>query len=173
MARYFISPPSAPASADWSPLVGKLRDAGLPVVDVQTSEAYPGQIIVVSDVDLTAAQQTTMNTVVSGWDPRPRTKRAIYSIYNDLVALNATQQGNIWADFNSGNPVKYLLDQGPNAAALAVLDWVVKSSGATGAALTGARFRAVAMYVQDNANYLAHPTFDATINVVGDMPINS
>lgn len=170
MTQYFIAM-SVPANADCGSLVTSLKAAGLPVSDVQGSDAYPGQIIVVASTALTQAQQTQLNSAVAAWDPRPRTRRAIYAIYNDLTALTATQQGNVWTDFSSGNPAKYLLDQGQNAAAIAVMDWVVKKSGATGAALTDARMRAVAMYVQDNPNYLVHPSFDASINVAGDMPV--
>lgn len=170
MAQYFVTS-LVPANADWYKLVLLLQNAGLPVVDVQTSEAFPGQVIVVTGSDLTQTQQDTMNTVVAQFDPRPRAPRPLYAIYNDLTALNATQQGKVWTDFSSGNPSKYLLDQGPNAAALAVLDWAIKQSGATGASLTAARFRAVSIYVQDNPKYLAVPAFDTSINILGDMPV--
>lgn len=173
MAQYFINVNYDMSASGWSSLKKTLQDGGLPVIDTQSSSAFPGQIIVVTDdaVALTQAQQTTMNSIVAQFDPRPRTKRAIYTIYTDLLALNATQQTNVWNDFSSGNPTKYLLDQGNNAAAIAVLDWVVKKSGTSGANLTDARMRAVAMYTQDNPKYLVTPTFDATINVPGDMPI--
>ena len=168
--RYFLTVPSLPANPNLAALMSQLQAVGLPVTDVQTSEAYPGQVIVVSSTDLTGTQLTQMESIVSAYDLRPRIPRPLYAIYNDLVALTTTQQANIWADISSGTIPKYLLDAGPNTAALVVLDWAVRSSGATGAALTAAKFRAVALYVQDNPTYLVTPTFDATINVAGDMP---
>jgi hypothetical protein len=169
VSQYFFTA-SMPASPNTCGLLAQLQAAGLPAVDVQTSDAYPGQVIVVCSPQLTGAQSTQMGNLVTAWDPRPRTKRPIYAIYNDLAALTTTQQGNVWADLSAGTSPKYLLDSGPNAAAIAALDWVVRSSGAAGAALLGARLRTVAMYVQDNVSYLVFPAFDATINVSGDMP---
>lgn len=172
MAQYFITT-SVPPNVDWSVLVSKLQTAGLPVTDVQTSEAYPGQIIVVTDVDLTPAQQTTMNSVVAAWDPRPRTARPLYAIYSDLTVLTAAQQSAVWTNISAltNGVEKYLLDAGPNTAAIVVMDWAVKSSGATGTALTAARFRIVAMYVQDNPKYLVNPSFATTVNIPGDRPV--
>ena len=168
--RYFLTVTTLPANPNLLPLVSQLQAAGLPVIDVQISGAYPSQVIVVSSIDLTTAQLTQMESIVSAFDLRSRIPRPLYAIYNDLVALTTTQQANIWTDISSGTTPKYLIDTGRNTAALVVLDWVVRSSGATGAALTAAKFRAVAMYVQDNPTYLIAPTFDATINVAGDMP---
>lgn len=176
MAQYFINT-LVPANTDWGVLVGLLKGAGLPVIDVQTSGAYPGQVIVVTDdgVDLTAAQQTTMNSVVAAFDPRPRVARSIYAIYTDLAALTTTQQTNVWNDLSAiatGQIVpKYLLDAGGDTAAIVVMDWVIKKSGTSGANLTDARLRIASMYVQDNPKYLVHPTFDSTINIPGDQPV--
>jgi len=168
--RYFLTVPSLPANPNLAALMSQLQAVGLPVTDVQTSEAYPGQVIVVSSTDLTGTQLTQMESIVSAFDLRSRIPRPLYAIYNDLVALTTTQQANIWADISSGTTPKYLIDAGRNTASLVVLDWAVRSSGAVGASLTAAKFRAVAMYVQDNPTYLVAPTFDATINVAGDMP---
>lgn len=170
MTLYFCTPTSLPAKVGASRLLALLQTAGVPAVDVQTSDMYPGQVIVVTGSVLNSAQETQMNATVAAWDPRPRAKRPIYLIYNDLSALTTTQQNNAWADISSGSPIKYLLDAGPNAAAIGVIDWVVRKSGATGAALLDARLRGVAMYVQDNVSYLVTPAFDPTINVAGDMP---
>ena len=171
MSQYFCTPLSPPplTGVDTSGLMGQLRASGLPVTDVQTSGAFPGQVIVVCSTDLTANQSTQLNTTVAAWDPRPRVKRSLFAIYTDLTALTATQQTNVWNDLSSGSPAKYLLDAGADAAAIIVLDWVVRKAGATGAALTDAKLRAAAMYVQDNVTYLVNPVFDATINVPGDM----
>jgi hypothetical protein len=168
--QYFltVSIPGGPITAG---LLTQLKTAGLPVLDIQTSSAYSGQIIVVSSSQLTVGQSTQMGNLVTAWDPRPRAERPLYAIYNDLAALTITQQGNVWADFSAGTPPKYLLDAGDNAAAIVVLDWVVRASGVSGAALLGAQLRAVAMYVQDNVSYLVAPAFDPTINVPGDMPV--
>lgn len=104
------------------------------------------------------------------FDLRDRKLRPLYAIYNDLVALTTTQQTNAWNDLSSGTPKKYLLDVGPNAAAIGALDWAVTDSGATGASLLHARLRVGAMYVQDNPSYLVNPAFDPSINVPGDQP---
>lgn len=100
----------------------------------------------------------------------PTQPRTLYAIYTDLQALTTTQQNNVWADLGSGAPPKYLLDAGANASALWVLDYLAREAGLTGAALTRAKFRAVAMYVQDNPAYLVRPAFDPTINVSGVEP---
>lgn len=169
MSQYFCTPNYLPATAENHTLLALIQAAGLPATDVQTSDAYPGQVIVICSTGLDAGQQTQLNTVVAAWDARPRAARSLLAIYTDLVALTNTQKTNIWADLSSGTPAKYLQDTGTNTAALVVLDWVVQSSGATGAALTSAKLRAAAMYVQDNVDYLVHPTFDSTINVPGDQ----
>ena len=169
-SRYFFTV-FMPANPNTSELLAQLQSAGLPAVDIQTSSAYPGQVIAVCSSELTSPQSTRLGNLVTAWDPRPRIDRPLYQIYNDLSALTTTQQSNIWTDFSSGTPPKYLLDAGDNAAAIVVLDWVVRKSGATGAALLDAKLRAVTMYVQDNVDYLVTPAFDTTINVPGDMPV--
>ena len=60
---------------------------------------------------------------------------------------------------------------GPNAAAIAAIEWATLDSGATGAALTAAKLRLTAMYCQDHPKYLVNPSFDGTINVAGDAPV--
>jgi hypothetical protein len=115
-----------------------------------------------------------------GWQPRPypetltadvavtfKALRTLLAIYTDLQALTAAQKTNVWTDLSSGTPKKYLQDVGRNAAAIAALDWAATDSGATGTALTAAKLRIGAMYVQDNPAYLINPSFDPTINVPG------
>lgn len=152
-----------PTNVELNTLLTQLQTAGLPAITV---EARSGQVVVWCSTALSPSQDTQLTTAVAAWDPR-LPMRALYQIYNDLAALTTTQQGNAWTDLSSGTPAKYLLDAGPNAAAIAVMDWVVKKSGAAGAALTDARLRIAAMYVQDNASYLVTPAFDPTINVPG------
>ncbi len=98
-----------------------------------------------------------------------RKPRRGYAIYADLMALTTLQKTNVWTDLSSGTPKKYLLDTGANTAAIAALDWAVTDAGATGAALTAAKLRIAAAYVQDNPAYLVNPSFDLSINVAGDQ----
>lgn len=95
----------------------------------------------------------------------PKSPRPLYAIYNSLAALSSTQKTNIWTDLSSGSPAKYLADLGPNAAAIAALDWAVRFSGLGAAAITDAKLRIAAIYVADNPTYLLSPSFDPTINV--------
>ena len=61
--RYFLTVTTLPANPNLLPLVSQLQAAGLPVIDVQISGAYPSQVIVVSSIDLTTAQLTQMESI--------------------------------------------------------------------------------------------------------------
>lgn len=100
-----------------------------------------------------------------------RQKRDLIDIYFDLRDNLSTQNKNaIWTDISRGTPRKYFVGPGDNKASIVALDWSVSDSGATGTALTNARLRLVAMYVQDNPKYLVNPAFAPGVNVPGDTP---
>lgn len=119
----------------------------------------------------TPAQIQQGDSIAMTFDLHDRGPRPLYAIYIDLQALSTTQKTEVWTDLSSGSPKKYYTDVGPNAAAIAALDWAASDSGATGAALTSARLRITASYVQDNPTYLVNPSFDPGINVPGDQNI--
>lgn len=99
-------------------------------------------------------------------------QKSIYEIYNALNALTNSQKTAIWNDISSGSPAKYLLSEGIGASGIAVLDWAVRDSGATGASLTNARLRIVALYLLDNPLYLKNPSFDLTINLLSHTAVS-
>lgn len=105
--------------------------------------------------------------------PKARFLRTLLSIYTDLLTLTDGvngQKAKVWADLSSGTPAKYLTDAGADADGIACLDWAVRFSGLGVAAVTDAKLRLAAIYCRDNPNYLVHPTFDPSINVLGDQP---
>ena len=97
-----------------------------------------------------------------------RKLRTLIDIRADVAALSTAQKNAAWTNFTSGSPPLWSTDAGPNAAALATLQMLGASSNLAAADILEAKIRAVAMYVQDNVNYLVNPSFDATINVPGD-----
>lgn len=101
--------------------------------------------------------------------PTARKPRTLLAIRNDISNLTGTQKTNIWNNFISGSPPLWATDAGPNAAALAVLQLMGASVTLSAADVLEAKIRAVAMYCQDNPNYLVTPSFDNTINVPGDQ----
>lgn len=119
-----------------------------------------------------AAQQPPLS--LADIAPTARKPRNPLAVYQDLLALTAQQQANVWADLSALVTVgtltvkKYLTDAGPSYAGIAALDWAANDAGATGVALTRARMRVAMIYVIDNPVYLVHPAFDATINIPGD-----
>lgn len=92
---------------------------------------------------------------------------SLLALTTSLNALSATQKNAIWADVTSGNPPKWSKDVGANAAAIAVLQLLTTSGTLNAADILAAKIRGVAMYVQDNPNYLVNPAFDPSINVPG------
>ena len=97
-----------------------------------------------------------------------KTKRGLLAIITDLNALSGAQKTAVWSDITSGSPPKWATDTGPNAAALAWAPTLITLNGLTAANVLDLKIKAVAMYVQDNPNYLVHPSFDNTINISGE-----
>lgn len=101
--------------------------------------------------------------------PTIRRKRPLLDIITALNALAGTQKTNVWSDITSGSPPKWATDAGPNAAAIAVMQFVATTSTLNATDILNAKIRGVAMYCQDNPTYLVAPAFDPTINVPGDQ----
>lgn len=163
-----------------------LVSAGIPINGVgditNTPTPYPSGWHVVTRGDgvvlridyntsATPAQISSGDSIAMTFDLHDRGPRPLYAIYVDLQALSTAQKTEVWTDLTSGTPKKYFLDAGPNAAAIGALDWAATDSGATPVALTAARLRIAAAYVQDNPAYLVHPAFDPGINVPGDQNV--
>lgn len=108
----------------------------------------------------------TVNLLAVPHDMRPRT---LLAIYTDLAALTSSQKLNVWADLSAGSPAKYLAYAGPEPGAIAALDWAVRFSGLGAVAVTDAKLRIAAIYVQGNPLYLVAPAFDPSINVPGAL----
>lgn len=145
----------------------ELSAAALPVETVRGPDPA-GVVSVRTTRDLTPAEEQTLSEVVTAHDGSARRKRTIYAIYTELGTLSATRQNTIWADVTAGSPPKWATDAGPNAAAIAAIHWSAANSGAAAAAVNDARRRLVAMYVQDNPNYLVNPSFDQALSLAGD-----
>ena len=96
------------------------------------------------------------------------TQRSLLSIYNDLNALTLAKRNAIWADFTSGNPPKWSLDDGLNAGVVMALSVpAIDLTGLTTADQLKARIKMVAAYILDRPLYLVAPAFDGTIDVPG------
>jgi hypothetical protein len=122
-----------------------------------------------------AAQKQQAVTITEGFDLRPHRPRPLWQIRADIQALTPAQWSNIWADLSApvsgGPPRKYLTDYGANVAGIFVFDWSLYVSGPTAAQQQAGQISLVAMYTQDNPNFLVHPPFDSSIFVPGDEPV--
>lgn len=102
------------------------------------------------------------------------TAKTLLAIYTELAALSTARKNAVWADFTSGSPPKWSLDDGPFAPPVAALSVPAidmhTSTAFTAAEQTAARLKMVAVYLMDNPLYLKNPAFDATINVVPYTP---
>src|SRR5262245_53212174 len=119
----------------------------------------------------TAGQIAQGDAIAAAFDGKDRKYRALWQIYQDIVALSGAQKTKIWTDLSGGTPKKYLKDTGINAAAVMALDWAVADSGAMGTALTSAQQRIMTFVVQDFCFYLDQPVFDNTISILGIEPV--
>lgn len=94
-------------------------------------------------------------------------QRSLFAIYTDLNALSTAQKNAIWADFTSGTPPKWSLDDGPEAPTVMALSVpAIDLTGLTAADQLKARLKMVAAYLLDYPLYLANATF-------GGVPIPS
>lgn len=165
MASYVRNKPGANLGS----LQAELIAAGVPVEYINGSGS---DVMIVTTRDLTNPEQVTLTNIVAAHDGRPRTARALYLIYGDLLALSVAKKSSVWADISAGNPRKYFTGTGRNVAAIAAIDALIANvTTMTAPQLTDSRLRLVSMYVQDNPKYLVNPAFDATINISGDEPI--
>lgn len=157
-------------SVDAGKLLVEFTDVGIPVAIGGVSwDVATQRIILTTDRNLTAQEEIVVSNIITAHDSRPKHKRTIFSIRVELNALSAAKKNAVWNDINSGNPPKWSLDAGPNAAAIAAIEFSATSvAGITAAEKTEARLRLVAMYIQDNPKYLVNPSFDPTINVPGN-----
>lgn len=166
---YFVKTASM---LDSSKLQAEIAAAGLPVLYINTSG---DDVYITFNRQLDAAEVTQLEALVNNHDGRARRKRILFAIRQDLNALTNAQKTAIWNDLNGGNPPKWALDAGPNAAAIAAIEWgATVPAGVSTAEKTEARLRLAAMYCQDNPNYLVNQTFNGTvpaINVPGDEVI--
>ena len=108
--------------------------------------------------------------------PGAHVPRILHDIRADLQALTAAQFGNLWADLSApvaaGVPRKYLGDEGVNAAAIFVFDWVIYAYAGPAAQTRAAQLSLAAMWIQDNPDYAVSPPWDPSVNVPGSVPAN-
>lgn len=170
MAIYLYPIPANGISAGF--LYADLLAAGFPIAEGGVAgPTSTFQVRVTTTRDLTPAEQTQVGVIVAAHDARPRQPRTIFAIRQQLNTLTNGQKTAIWTNLSAGTPPLWALDAGPNAAAIAAIEWgATVPAGVTAAEKTEARLRLAAMYVQDNPRYLVNPAFDPTINVAGDEP---
>jgi hypothetical protein len=113
------------------------------------------------------AQLAAADAVLASFPLAGKSKRTLLEIGTDLNALTVAKKNAIWTDFTSGNPQRWMTDDGPNAAAIACLHLMATEAGLSAAGILAAKLRAVAMYVWDHPRYLVNPEFDPTINIPG------
>ncbi|HKB40480.1 MAG TPA: hypothetical protein VKD72_28910 [Gemmataceae bacterium] len=169
MALYSYAMPAAGLRGEQ--LLGELQAAGLPAVDVSVTG---DQVQVVTSRDLSSAEQTQTGNLVAAHVPNPeRRPRLIFEIYQDIGALTGAQKVSIWGDLNAGTPPKWAQDRGPNAADNHILWLFATQVGAIQTATDRQKCQQmlIAIYTQDNPQYLVHPPFDTAIDIPGDEPI--
>lgn len=165
MATYQFTKPYV--QLDESKLKVECVAIGLPVTDVQRLGDEAQTIYVITDRDLSGAEQAALANAVAAHDGRPRRKRKVYDMYVDIAALTATQQSAIAADLFGGSPPKYTQDEGDDAPDLLVL-WVLSQTGLSAADKNLVKRAAAAIYARDNPKYLVNPPFAPAINIPGD-----
>lgn len=144
--------------------------AGIPIVRINVANGTP---VATYSRALTGPETTTANGIIANAIYQVRRPRTLLAIYNDLQALSTTQKNNVWTALIAGTPQLWATDTGPNAAALAAIQWGgTVASGIPAASITEAKIRGAMMYVQDNPRWLEHPTFDPTINISGDEVVS-
>lgn len=100
-----------------------------------------------------------------------RRPRKLLDIFNGINALTNAQKAAVWNDISSGSPPKWSTDYGVNAGSIMTLHFLsVSVNGLSSSEKVQAQIRLVALYVQDNPNYLVNPPFSPTVNVPGDEP---
>jgi hypothetical protein len=167
MATYAYSVPNV----DLGLLQTQCLAAGLPVAGVNGGAIGSGDVYVITSVDLTAQQKTTLDAVVSAHDGRPRRKRRLYDVFQAIGALSNSQKLAISSDLFSGTPPKFALDEGDDSPDLLVLYVLQLTGGLSTADKNLVKQAAASVYARDNPTYLVHPSFDPTINVPGEEPV--
>lgn len=128
---------------------------------------------------LSAGDLTTLNNFMASYAPAPNgAPRTMFAIATDIFALSGslptpaagTQKAHIIADLFGGSPPKWQLDAGSNAAAMAAVYAALTASNGLATFNAAQQLIMAAMYVQDNPNYLWHPSFDTTIAIGGRSP---
>lgn len=131
--------------------------AGLPVDDVLRVGDPAESILIRTNRDLTAPEQTTLGNVVTAHDGRRRRARALLDIFNDVNALSSLQKTAVWNQLNSGNPPVWATDKGPGAPAIASIQLMAQFG--TGTLQTQAQLRMASIYCQDNWKFLVNPAW--------------
>lgn len=171
MASYVYAMPAA-NQADLTGLIQQCTDAGLPVQTVQGNPSLD-QIVVITSRELTPAEVTTLDGIVAGYDGRARRPRLIYDVWHDVGALTAAQKVATWNDLQTGDPPRWALDRGPNAADLHTLWLFATQVGAIQTATDRQKCQQmlISIYTVDNPTFLCNPPFDPTIEIPGDEPV--
>lgn len=134
--------------------------------------SYDGTTFTVSyPANATQAQITQGNNLAATWPNTVYQSRTLVDLVNALSTLTGTQQTNIVNNLFVGNPLRVLMDAGPDTAAIGVLYYITQITTLPVSSINLAKLYAAAMYVQDNPTYLISPSFDVTINVAGWGPI--
>lgn len=142
--------------------------------DVTNATVYPVRYVRVDYTADAAAEEIEAGDHVArtfNLAEPPRRRRPLYAIHKDVSGLANDEISAISADLFGGDPPKVALDEGPNAPDLLTLRILRNSPGMPPAVKRECDMAAIAIYTQDNPNYLVNPPFAPNVNVPGDAPI--
>lgn len=141
--------------------------AACPISSLSVKTASASGVSFTPTAAATQAQIAAAQNFIDGFAWKDYQPVPLHALIGSLTALTSTQKKNISTDLFSGNPLKVLLDSGPNAAAIFAVYYSTQTATLSSADKNLAELFAAAMYVQDNPFYLVNPSFDPTINVPG------
>jgi hypothetical protein len=146
--------------------------AGLPAPRMEPYLDEIGQVIIVYDNPLSAAEKNTLDGVVAAHiPPGPRQTRNFWDILQDYQVVSGANRSKIYQDLTTGDPPKWATDQGPNKAAVAALHFSTVQPGGSPASLDMAKSYFATSFVQDNPTYLVNNPEFPGVNVPGDEPV--
>jgi hypothetical protein len=163
-------------------LANLLTGAGLPVSQVSfrpnpskvsTSAGYTTAQTadsVTVGVDWSAAptggQVSSSVAIINAFSAAARKPRLLIDILTDMNALAAGQKANVNTNVFTTRPYPFETDSGPNAGAILA---IVANAGSVAALTTQQKIGIAALYCQDVPKFFVNPSWDTTINVLGDM----
>jgi hypothetical protein len=128
------------------------------------------------DPSATSGQITAGDNYAKTISSADHVSRPLYALTVDIIALNNSQQHNIWTDLlkpGMNAPCKYLDYMGNNAGLIfSTSGGVAIPDGNPQKPIVQQQVNIIAMYLQDFIFYLYNPPFDPTILIKGDQPVS-